>query len=394
MPYYAARGIVPPKRHTQFRKADGGLYYEELLGSEGFSGASTLVYRLNQPTRVQRMIAQPPLEREVWDEPLHRLHLFRTLGARPQGDAISGRRTLFFNQDVAYSLVRPHEPMGYFFRNAHANELYFVHEGSGTLVTQFGTVAYRPGDWLVIPHNTTYQLLPNPDQEQRMIVIEAAGPIEPPKRYLNEHGQFLEWAPYCERDLRLPDDLTTHDERGEYEVQVKTGLKLTSYCYAEHPFDVVGWDGSLYPYALNMHDFEPITGRIHQPPPVHQVFQLQGAVVCNFVPRKNDYHPLAVPAPYSHSNIDSDEVTYYVNANRSMLTSGAVDAAAVSLHPSGIPHGPKPGEYEASIGVTETDEIAVMMDTFRPLTLTSVAREFDDPTYPTVFVEAGVPASN
>src|SRR5205807_699177 len=214
----------------------------------------------------------------------------------------------------------------------------------------------------------------------------AAGPIEPPQRYLNEYGQFLEWAPYCERDLRLPDDLTTYDERGDFEVRVKTGTKLTSYCYAEHPFDVVGWDGSLYPYAFNMHDFEPITGRIHQPPPVHQVFQLQGAVVCNFVPRKNDYHPLAIPAPYSHSNIDSDEVLYYVNANRRMLTSGAIDMAAISLHPSGIPHGPKPGEYEGSIGRTDTDEIALMLDTFRPLVLTTAAREFDDESYPTSWV--------
>jgi homogentisate 1,2-dioxygenase len=394
MPYYAARGLVPPKRHTQFRNADGGLYYEELLGSEGFSGASSLIYRLNQPTRVQRMVAQPPLEREVWDEPLHRHHLFRTIDARPQGDAVSGRRTLFFNQDVAYSVMRPVEQMDYFFRSAHVNELYFVDEGSGRLVTQYGTIEYGPGDWLVVPHNTTYQLQPHPGVDQQMVLIEAAGMIEPPRRYMNEYGQFLESSPYCERDLRLPEGLVTHDEKGEFEVRVKTGTKLTSYFYAEHPFDAVGWDGSLYPYAFNMHDFEPITGRIHQPPPVHQVFEMPGAVVCNFVPRKNDYHPLAIPAPYTHSNIDSYEVTYYVNANQSMLTSGAVDASAISLHPSGIPHGPKPGEYEASIGVTETDEIAVMMDTFRPLTLTTAARELDDPAYPMSFVEAAKVSSD
>ena len=394
MPYYVARGRIPHKRHTQFRKPDGGLYHEELLGSEGFSGASTLVYRLNPPTRVQRMFAQPPLEREVWDEPVHRHHLLRTIGAQPLGDAIGGRRTLFFNQDVAFSVVRPVERMDYFFRNAHANELHFVHEGSGTLSTQFGTIFYRPGDWLVIPHNTTYHLLANPGEEQRMVVIEAAGPIVPPRRYLNEYGQFLESSPYCERDLRAPDELDTHAERGEFEVRVKTGTRITSYVYEEHPFDIVGWDGSLYPYALNIEDFEPITGRVHQPPPVHQVFQLQGGVVCNFVPRKNDYHPQAIPAPYNHSNIDSDEVLYYVNANRRMLTSGAIDMAAISLHPSGIPHGPKPGEYEGSIGRTDTDEIALMLDTFRPLTLTTAAREFDDATYPMSWVTEAAPAGN
>ncbi len=380
MPYYVARGLLPHKRHTQFRKADGSLYHEELLGSEGFSGASTLVYRLHPPTAVRAMRAQPPLVREVWDDDLHRHHLFRTLPAEPEGDALSGRKTLFFNQDVAFSILRPAAPMAYFFRNAYANELYFVHEGSGTLATAFGRIDYRPGDYLVVPHNTTYQLLPNPNEEQRLILIEAAGYIEPPKRYLNEYGQFLEWAPYCERDLRPPAELETYDERGEYEVRVKTGTKLTSYVYAEHPFDVVGWDGCLYPYALNVEDFEPITGRIHQPPPVHQVFQIPGAVVCNFLPRKIDYHPQSIPSPYNHSNIDSDEVLYFVNGR--MLGRKAVEVASISLHPSGIPHGPKPGGLEASIGRTETDEIAVMLDTFRPLTLTATARAFDDPDYP------------
>ncbi len=380
MPYYVARGLLPHKRHTQFRKADGSLYHEELLGSEGFSGVSTLVYRLHPPTAVRSMQARPPLAREVWEDDLHRHHLFRTLPAEPEGDAISGRRTLFFNQDVAFSVLRPAGPMGYFFRNAYANELYFVHEGSGTLATPFGRIDYRPGDYLVVPHNTTYQLQPNPGEEQRLILIEAAGYIEPPKRYLNENGQFLEWAPYCERDLRPPAEIETYDERGEYEVRVKTGTKVTSYVYAEHPFDVVGWDGCLYPYALNIADFEPITGRIHQPPPVHQVFQIPGAVVCNFLPRKLDYHPQSIPSPYNHSNIDSDEVLYFVNGQ--MLGRKSVEVASISLHPSGIPHGPKPGGYEGSIGRTETDEIAVMLDTFRPLTLTTAARAFDDPAYP------------
>lgn len=391
MPYYIARGLIPRKRHTQFRKSDGSLYHEELLGSEGFSGASTLVYHLYPPTRVHRIWAQPRIEREVWDEDVHRHHLFHTLNAQPQGDALTGRRTLFFNQDVAFSIVRPSEPMHYFFRNAHANELYFIHEGNGEIATAFGRIAYRPGDYIVIPHNTTYQLIPGGDP-QRMIVIETAGYIEPPRRYLNEQGQFLEWAPYCERDLRPPEELETHDEHGEFEVRVKTGTKVTSYLYETHPFDIVGWDGCLYPYALNIADFEPITGRIHQPPPVHQVFQIPGAVVCNFLPRKVDYHPLAIPSPYNHSNIDSDEVIYYVNGQ--MLGRKAVEVASITLHPSGIPHGPKPGGYEGSIGLTETNEIAVMLDTFRPLVLTTAAREFDDPSYPMAWIaEPSSPAA-
>jgi len=385
MSYYVARGFLPMKRHTQFRKEDGSLYHEELLGSEGFSGTSTLVYHLNPPTRVQAMEACPPMVREVWDDPLHRHHLFRTLPAQPEGDAVAGRKTLFFNQDVAFSVVRPTEAMAYFFRNAHANELYFVHEGSGTLKTAFGSISYRPGDYLVVPHNTTYQLVPNPNEEQRMIVIEAMGYIEAPRRYRNEYGQFLEWSPYSERDLRLPDDLETHDEQGEFEIRVKTGARVTSYHYREHPFDLVGWDGCLYPYALNVEDFEPITGRIHQPPPVHQVFQIPGAVVCNFLPRKIDYHPLSIPSPYNHSNIDSDEVLYFVNGR--FLGRQAVEVASITLHPSGIPHGPKPGAYEDSIGRQETDEVAIMLDTFRPLTLTTAAQEFDDPSYPMAWVE-------
>jgi homogentisate 1,2-dioxygenase len=389
MAYYVARGLLPHKRHTQFRRQDGTLYHEELLGSEGFSGISTLVYRLNPPTRVQSMHPLPPMEREVWDDPLHRHHLFRTLPAEPRGDAVTGRHTLFFNQDVAFSIVRPAHDMGYFFRNAHANELYFVHEGSGTLATAFGSIAYRPGDYLVIPHNTTYQLRPDAG-EQRMVVIEAAGPIEPPRRYRNEYGQFLEWSPYSERDLRPPAEVETHDERGDFEVRVKTGTKVTGYCYAEHPFDIVGWDGCLYPYALNVEDYEPITGRIHQPPPVHQVFQIPGAVVCNFLPRKLDYHPQSIPSPYNHSNIDSDEVLYYVNGR--FLGRKAVEVASVTLHPSGIPHGPKPGGYEGSIGRTETDEVAVMLDTFRPLTLTVAARAFDDPDYPRAWLPQEEPA--
>lgn len=379
MPFYHRVGNVARKRHTIFRKPDGSLYHEELFGTEGFSGTSALMYRLNPPTQVQDIQARPPVPIEDWEEGVHRHHLFRTEEAKPGGDAITSRQPLFHNSDVVFSIARPADRMDYFFRNARCDELYFVHEGEGDLHTQFGHIDYGPGDYLVIPRGTTYQLQPR-GGAQRFVVMEAAGFIQPPKRFRNDHGQFLEHAPYCERDLRPPADLETHDESGDFEVRVKVGRTMTGYCYHKHPFDLVGWDGFLYPYALSIKDYEPITGRIHQPPPVHQVFEAPGFVVCNFVPRKVDYHPDAIPAPYNHSNIDSDEVLYHVEGK--FLGRKAVEPASITLHPGGIPHGPKPGGLEASIGAERTEEVAVMMDTFRPLHLTTNAKMYDDPHYP------------
>ena len=381
MPFYHHAGKVPRKRHTQFRKPDGSLYHEELFGTEGFSGISALLYHLHPPTLVQEIHAAPHFRLEPWECDVHRHHLFHTVEAQPGGDAFTARRPLFYNHDVVFSIARPTEGMAYFFRNGRSDELYFIHEGSGELLTQFGRIAYGAGDYLNIPRGTTYQLQPDPSGgPQRFLVIEGNGHIQPPKRFRNTAGQFLEHAPFCERDLRAPADLETHDESGDFEVRVKVGQTVTTYCYHHHPFDLVGWDGYLFPYAFNIKDYEPITGRIHQPPPVHQVFEAPGFVVCNFVPRKIDYHPEAIPSPYNHSNIDSDEVLYYVGGN--FLGRTSVEPASISLHPGGIPHGPKPGGYEGSIGKEATEETAVMMDTFRPLHITTAAQEYDDPKYP------------
>ena len=381
MPFYHRAGKIPLKRHTQFRQPDGSLYHEELFGTEGFSGISSLLYHVRPPTMVREIHAQAPFRLEPWECDVHRHHLFHTVDATPGGDAFTGRRPLFYNQDVVFSIARPTERMEYFFRNGRSDELYFVHEGSGELLTQFGRITYEPGDYLNIPRGTTYQLQPDPmSGPQRLLIIETNGHIQTPKRFRNGYGQFLEHSPFCERDLRAPADPETHDESGDFEVRLKVGQTVTTYCYRHHPFDLVGWDGYLFPYAFNIKNYEPITGRIHQPPPVHQVFEAPGFVVCNFVPRKVDYHPEAIPSPYNHSNIDSDEVLYFVGGK--FLGRASVEPASISLHPGGIPHGPKPGGYEASIGQEYTEETAVMMDTFRPLHVTTVAREYDDPDYP------------
>ncbi|HLE58152.1 MAG TPA: homogentisate 1,2-dioxygenase [Candidatus Limnocylindria bacterium] len=380
--YYLSRGQVPHKRHTQFRKPDGGLYAEELFGTEGFSGRASLLYHHTPPTQTHRVEKSRDARIERWTEDeagAHRHHLVKAGALEPAGDAISGRIPLFTNPDVTFGVVRPAAGMDRFYRNGEADELYYVHEGHGTLETVFGPIEYRPGDYLVIPIGTTYRLTPGP-QAQRMLWLECPSPIEAPRRYRNEVGQLLEHAPYCERDIRPPAEMAAHTESGEFVVEVKIRGKLTAYHYAQHPFDLVGWDGYLYPYAFNIEDFEPITGRVHQPPPVHQTFQARNFVVCSFVPRKFDYHPLAIPAPYNHSNINSDEVIYYVAGN--FMSRRGVEISSFTVHPGGIAHGPHPGTVEASIGKEATAELAVMIDTFHPLYLTSQAAALDDPAYP------------
>jgi homogentisate 1,2-dioxygenase len=382
MTFYARMGQIPHKRHTQFRKPDGSLYHEEVMGIHGFSGIQSILYHLRPPTRVQEVGA---VEADGWARPeyedggpLRHRHL-RTGAVQPGGDAVEGRVPLLGNQDVVLSLVRPTEPMSYWYRFAHGDEVLFVHDGTGVLESQYGVLHYRPGDYLVLPTGVLWRLLPDAGVEHRLLVIEAHGHIEPPKRYLNRFGQFLENAPYCERDIRPPEQLVTHDEEGEFEVRVKARDRITRYRFAHHPLDVVGWDGHLWPYAFNIEDFEPITGRVHQPPPVHQTFDGPGFVVCSFVPRLFDYHPLAIPAPYNHSNVDSDEVLYYVEGD--FMSRKGIERASITVHPNGIPHGPHPGTYEGSIGKQRTDELAVMVDTFRPLRLTGRARELEDPQY-------------
>jgi homogentisate 1,2-dioxygenase len=379
MTYYYRLGTISPKRHTQFRQPDGSLYHEELMGIRGFSGIQSLLYHIYPPTQIHQIVLEQKVSLEFEElEALRPRHL-RTDSLNTSGDAIAARIPLLANGDVCISVAQPTEPMSYWYRFAHGDEVIFIHEGSGILESQYGTLRYRPGDYLVIPTGVMWRILPDLDEPQRMLVIESQGHVEPPSRYLNRYGQFLEHAPYTERDLRLPESLIPHDERGEFEVRVKARDRITAYRYHHHPLDVVGWDGHLYPYAFNVADFEPVTGRVHLPPPVHQTFEAPGFVICSFVPRLFDYHPLAIPAPYNHSNVDSDEVLYYVEG--SFMSRKGIGRSSITVHPNGIPHGPHPGMYEASIGKERTNELAVMIDTFRPLQLTHQAVVLEDSQY-------------
>jgi homogentisate 1,2-dioxygenase len=381
MRYYFRLGQIPHTRHTQFRAPNGSLYHEELMGTHGFIGDKSLLYHLRPPTAVERIDRGCPVEIRFADQGAVRHRLLRTWALQPAGDAVSGRTPLMANADVCLSVARPVQPMAYWYRFAEGDDVIFVHEGTGLLESQFGELRYRAGDFLVIPTGVLWRLIPDRSVDQRMLVVETSGGhIEAPKRYLNQWGQFLESAPYSERDIRPPERLVTHDEQGEFEVRVKARGYVAHYMYRHHPLDVVGWDGHLWPFAFNIEDFEPITGRVHQPPPVHQTFEGPGFVLCSFVPRLFDYHPLAIPAPYNHSNVDSDEVIYYVKGD--FMSRHGVGPASLTVHPNGIPHGPHPGAYEGSIGKVQTEELAVMVDTFRPLKLTAQAVAMDDPSYP------------
>lgn len=378
MPHYVKLGNVPPKRHTQFRKEDGGLYYEQLMGTKGFSGIQSLIYHINPPTQVKavKKIKDIHYEWEEKDALKHR-H-FGTASVEAGGDFLEARVMFLGNEDLTIGVARPTQSMPYFYRNGEGDELIFVHEGEGKIESIFGELSFYPGDYLIIPIGTTYRVVLE-TSEARFLVVESNSEIVPPKRYRNAHGQLLEHSPFCERDFRVPERLEAKDERGEFEVRVRAQGMLTSYLYDFHPLDAVGWDGYLYPYAFSIHDFEPITGRVHQPPTVHQTFEAHNYVVCSFVPRLYDYHPLAVPAPYVHSNVESDEVLYYV-AGEFMSRKG-ISEGSITLHPSGLPHGPHPGKMEGSIGKKETKELAVMIDTFRPLRVVKQAHSYEDPNY-------------
>jgi homogentisate 1,2-dioxygenase len=381
MSHYLRLGQVPHKRHTQFRQPDGSLYHEELMGIRGFTGNKSLLYHVRPPTAVARIERGCQVEIPFAEEGPVRHRLLRTAAVAAGGDAISSRVPLLANREVCISVARPTQAMEYWYRYAHGDEVTFVHEGTGALETQFGVLRYRAGDYLVVPTGVIWRMLPDRAVEHRLLVIESTGGhIEPPRRYVNQYGQFLESAPYAERDIRPPDELVTHHEPGEFEVRVKARGYLARYIYAHHPLDVVGWDGYLWPFAFNIEDFEPLTGRVHQPPPVHQTFDGPGFVVCSFVPRLFDYHPLSIPAPYNHSNVDSDEVIYYVRGD--FMSRKGIEPGAFTVHPNGIPHGPHPGTYEGSIGKARTDELAVMVDTFQPLNLTTHAMTMEDARYP------------
>ncbi len=384
MTFYVKRGEIPHKRHTQFHKPDGSLYREEVMGLEGFSGLQSILYHHFLPPRVKRAEFLGPAKPEYVDFGAIRHRAFSTNGMPAGGDAVSARRVLLGNNDVMMGLSLPTKSMDFFYRNAQAYELWFVHEGNGTLHSQFGRLAFEPGDYIIIPYGTTWQMTLDTPQA-RFFFAESNSAIEPPKRYRNKYGQLLEHAPYCERDIRTPDYVDPTIETGEFEVRVKVRDSLSRHVLDHHPFDVVGWDGYLYPWIFNIRDFEPITGRIHQPPPVHQTFEGWNFVVCSFVPRLFDYHPDGIPAPYNHSNVNSDEVIYYCDGN--FMSRKGIDKYDITLHPFGLPHGPQPGATEASIGKEKTEEIAVMIDTFNPLHLTTEALEIEKTAYQDSWLE-------
>jgi homogentisate 1,2-dioxygenase len=390
MPRYLSLGSIPPKRHTAHRTQPGyrneGIYYEEVVSTQGFSRAYSIAYHLRPPTRVRKAEPAGNWPVEHVEQPALRHHHLKTGGIPTKGDPVTGRVPLLTNNDVTLWRCRPASPQAELYRNAIADEVIFVHKGSGTLRTMLGTQPVRPFDYVVVPRCTTYLLDFQPGQQPDLLVIESAGTVGFPTRYLNPDGQFRLGAPFCERDLHGPTKLAPNDSESDITVLIKDGSRLTRYTLAGHPFDVVGWDGCVYPFTFNAADFEPITGTVHQPPPIHQTFESAGGfVVCTFAPRMLDTHPDAIKVPYAHSNVESDEVLYYVRGK--FGSRRGVEESSFTLHPHGIPHGPHPGTISASKDMTRTDELAVMVDTFRPLYLTRQAIELDDPNYPYSWLE-------
>jgi homogentisate 1,2-dioxygenase len=379
MPFYRKLGNIPHKRHTTFKKEDGSLHYEQLFGTVGFDGMSTLMYHKHRPTMVKEYLGSKDVSPKVAVEKNFLSRRLIGFNVKPVDDYLESREPMMCNSDVIVALAAPKKSMkDYFYKNTDADEVIFIHKGSGTLRTFLGNIEFKYGDYLVIPRGMIYQMEFD-DENNRHFVVESFSPIYTPKRYRNWFGQLLEHSPFCERDFRTPENLETHDEMGDFIIKIKKEGVIHDYLYASHPFDVEGWDGYNYPYAFSIHDFEPITGRIHQPPPVHQTFEAAGFVICSFVPRLYDYHPESIPAPYNHSNIDSDEVLYYVDGD--FMSRNDIDQGQITLHQAGVPHGPHPGAYERSVGKTETEELAVMVDTFKPLKLTENAMKLDDGKY-------------
>lgn len=379
--FYHKLGSVPPKRHIQFRKPDGNLYAEEVVSSEGFSGIYSTLYHHHPPTRVKAVLESIPYQRRLIAEySLRQTHLNTSSVESTGDDFLAARRVLLANNDCAISICSPvQRKMDYFYKNAEGDEVVFIHDGKGTLISPFGKLDVRQGDYVVIPRTVIYKF-EFEDGPLRLLIVESASPIETVKRYRNQLGQLLEHSPYCERDIRPPMELVVDHTKGAHLLKIRKQGFIHQYLYDYSPLDLVGWDGFLWPYAFSIHDFEPITGRIHQPPPVHQTFQAHNFVICSFVPRLFDYHPLAIPAPYNHSNIDSDEVLYYAEGN--FMSRRGISRGSFTLHPGGLPHGPHPGTVEKSIGARETHELAVMIDTFKPLYITEDALPFLDKNYP------------
>jgi homogentisate 1,2-dioxygenase len=385
MPIYHKLGKIPHKRHTIFENPKGGIYYEQLFGTEGFSSHSSLMYHIHRPTQVKEIIKSYSVAPKIAIEKNIRALLLSTFDVAAEDDYIQSRKPLLVNKDCTIGVAAPKKSLKeYFYKNADADELIFIHKGKGKLRTFLGNIPFEYGDYLVIPRGMIYQI-DFETSDNRLFYVESHAPIHTPKRYKSSSGQLLEHSPYCERDFKLPSELETYDEKGDFIIKIKKEGMIHELVYATHPFDVVGWDGYNFPFALSIHDFEPITGRVHMPPPIHQTFETPNFVVCSFVPRLYDYHPKAIPAPYNHSNIDSDEVLYYVDGD--FMSRNNIKQGHITLHPKGIPHGPAPGAYERSIGQKETRELAVMVDTFKPLMVTEEALKIEDGKYYKSWVE-------
>jgi homogentisate 1,2-dioxygenase len=379
MPIYHKLGKIPPKRHTIFEKPNGGFYYEQLFGTEGFNGHSSLLYQIHRPTQIREILKSYNVTPEIAIEKNIRPMLLQGFLIEPEDDFLESRKILMMNGDCAIGLAAPRKSVkDYFYKNADADEMLFIHKGKGKLRTYMGNIPFEYGDYLIIPRGMIYQI-EFETEDNRLFFVESYAPIYTPKRYKNSSGQLLEHSPFCERDFKLPTELETYDEKGDFLIKIKKEGLMHELVYATHPFDVVGWDGYNYPYGFSIHNFEPITGRVHLPPPIHQTFETSTFVVCSFCPRLYDYHPKAIPAPYNHSNIDSDEVLYYVDGD--FMSRNNIKQGHITLHPKGIPHGPAPGAMERSIGQKETKELAVMVDTFRPLMITKYALAIDDGVY-------------
>jgi homogentisate 1,2-dioxygenase len=379
MPFYHKLGTFPHKRHTVFRQPNGKLYHEQLFGTVGFDGMSLLMYHINPPTIVKEVRGQKDIAPEVALEKNMIARSLKGYEVPAVDDYLDSRVPVLVNSDCYIELASPKKSMtDYFYKNADADEVIFIHRGEGTLKTQLGNIDFSYGDYLVIPRGMIYQMHFK-NEDNKLFIVQSFSPVYTPKRYRNWFGQLLEHSPFCERDIRPPHVLEPIEEIGDFLIRIKKQDVLYDYIYGTHPFDIVGWDGYNYPYAFSIHDFEPITGRVHLPPPIHQTFETAGFVMCSFVPRLYDYHPDAIPAPYNHSNIDSDEVLYYVDGD--FMSRNNIEKGQITLHPAGVPHGPHPGAYERSIGKKETLELAVMVDTFKPLKLTKAAMDLQDPEY-------------
>jgi homogentisate 1,2-dioxygenase len=379
VPIYHKLGEIPRKRHTQFRKPNGDLYYEQLFGTVGFDGMSTNMYHEQRPTQVKEIRKQYSVAPKIANANNIQSYKLRGFEVAPQDDFLESRKIVLTNSDCHIVLAAPRKSTtDYFYKNTDSDEVIFIHKGTGKLRTMLGNLDFSYGDYLVVPRGMIYKI-DFDTEDNRLFIVESHRPVYTPKQYRNWFGQLLEHSPFCERDIRRPEELETNNEKGEFIIKIKKKDEIFEMVYASHPFDVVGYDGYNYPYAFSIHDFEPITGRIHLPPPIHQTFETDAFVICSFVPRLYDYHPLSIPAPYNHSNIDADEVLYYVDGD--FMSRNDVKPGNISLHPAGIPHGPHPGAAERSIGKTETLELAVMVDTFKPLMVTEEAMKIADDTY-------------